>query len=108
MPCAGEMVEIAGGSLIIGIVGRLQFKVNAVRIDDFLRAADEVDDDDAVVLGAVSFCVVIFDVTAFCNFFFCLIYLLDGFFCAVVAFSTPRLDHLLNIQCCNARRNELN
>lgn len=40
-----------GGSLIIGMVGRLQFKVSAARIEDFLRGAIFV-----VILTAFSFC----------------------------------------------------
>jgi hypothetical protein len=42
------------GSLMIGIVGKLQFKVNAARIDDFLRVG--------TVFGALSACVVILQI----------------------------------------------
>ena len=43
------------GSFIIGIVGKLQFKVNAARIvDDFLRVG--------TVFGALSVCVVILQI----------------------------------------------
>lgn len=43
----------ADGSFMIGIVGRLQFKVNAARIDDFRRV-------EVVAFGTQSLCVVIF------------------------------------------------
>lgn len=43
---------VPGGSFIVGMVERLQFKVNAAKIDDFLLVAID---------GVFSFCEVIFE-----------------------------------------------
>jgi hypothetical protein len=74
-----DAVILDTGSCIIGIVGKLQFKVSAASIEDFLRVAlvfvvvvvvvvvdvavvaAVVNDGDDVVSVALSFCVDIFE-----------------------------------------------